>query len=296
VLGLRAMLLQAQKKGDEAAALLEARYASLEKDKAPDEETMGRKILELLVSLGQLDAAERVALRLAARRPTSACPAARILAQRGKLAEALKQCQAAADAGSSVEAGTTATFLVSTMPPGPEADARLKQADAVLTTALKQNPDHFGLLFAQANVQRLQGRYTDAANSYRSMLARNPKNAAVLNNMAWTLSEDLDQPNEGLEKIDEAIQVMGRNPSLLDTRGVILTRLGKFDEAIKELEAAAATGPSPAIYYHLARAYHKAGQESSCQKDRALAKQAGLAPSHLQPHEREEMDKLMNHH
>lgn len=296
VLGLKALLLQAQKKNDEAAALLEARYASLEKDNAPDEETMGRKILELLVGLGQFDAAERVGLRLAQRRPTSGAVVARILAQRGKLAEALKLCQAAAAAGNSVEAATTATFLVSTMPPGPDAADRLKQADAVLTTALKQNPDNFGLLFAQANVQRLQGRYTDAANSYRSMLARNPRNAAVLNNMAWTLSEDLDQPKEGLEKIDEAIQVMGRNPSLLDTRGVILTHLGKFDEAIQELAAAAATGPSPGIYYHLARAYHRAGQEDGCQKNRTLAKQAGLVASHLQPHEREEMDKLMNHH
>lgn len=296
VLSLKAMLLRSQKKGEEAASLLEARYASLEKDNAPDAETMGRKILELLVGLGQLDAAERVGLRLGQHRPTSACAVARILAQRGKLEEALKQCQISADAGNSVEAGTTAAFLVSTMPPGDNPAARLKQADAVLTTALKQNPDHFGLLFAQTTVQRLQGRYTDAANAYRSMLARSPKNGAVLNNMAWTLSEDLDQPKEGLEKIDEAIQVMGRNPSLLDTRGVILTRMGKFDEAIHELETAAATGPSPAIYYHLARACHKAGQEAGCAKNRTLAKQAGLSASHLQPHEREEMDKLMNHH
>ena len=62
--------------------------------------------------------------------------------------------------------------------------------------------------------------------------------------MAWTLSEDLNQPAEGLERMHHAIKRIGREPSLLDTRGVILTRLGKFDQAISDLEAAAQVSPS----------------------------------------------------
>jgi uncharacterized protein HemY len=142
-------------------------------------------------------------------------------------------------------------------------------------------------------VQRTQGRYADATQIYRSLLAQNSDNPLVLNNLAWTLSEDLNLPAEGLERIDAAIKKIGRDPSLLDTRGVILTRLGKLDQAISDLEAAAQSSPSAEKYYHLARAYHKASRMPEFQKNRTRAKETGLSPNLLQPNERAEMDKLM---
>ena len=78
--------------------------------------------------------------------------------------------------------------------------------------------------------------------------------------MAWTLSEDLNQPEEGLKRIDEALEQVGRQPHILDTRGVIFTRLGRLDDAISDLEAAAAALPTGPVYFHLARAYQKKGQ------------------------------------
>jgi tetratricopeptide (TPR) repeat protein len=80
---------------------------------------------------------------------------------------------------------------------------------------------------------------------------------------------------------------------MLDTRGVILTRLGKFDQAIADLEASAKAAPSAVTYYHLARAYYKAGRKPEFQKNRDLAKEKGLTASQLQPNEQAEMEKLL---
>jgi Tfp pilus assembly protein PilF len=214
-----------------------------------------------------------------------------ILAQRGQLSEALRLCQIAIDNGSPVEGGTAAVAAVA--PQGPEAVALVKEAGTILDKALKQKPDHFGLLFARASLKRRMSRYDEAAQMYRDMSARSPDNPALLNNWAWTLSEDLNQPAEGLEKINAAIKLVGPNPSFLDTRGVILTRLDKLNEAIEDMEAAAKTGPSAALYYHLARTYKKAGRTAEFQKYRDLAKQAGLTAGQLEPNERPEMQQLM---
>jgi cellulose synthase operon protein C len=296
VIDLRSRILVAQGHSAEAAALLETTYSNVEK--LPNGEAVGRKIIDMLVALNQLDAAERVARRLTDLWPKSSWSLGQVLAHRGKLDEALKLCQAAVKAGAPFEGGTIAGTLVTdkSKPLGVDAPARLKQADAILDAALKQLPNNLTLLFIQATVQRAQGRYTDAAQLYRNLLAQNPDNPLALNNLAWTLSEDLNQPAEGLERIDAAIQRMGRQPSLLDTRGVILTRLGKFDQAISDLEAAIQTSqtPSAAIYYHLARAYQKAGRTAEFQKSRTRAKEAGLNATLLEPSERVEMDKLMN--
>ena len=48
-------------------------------------------------------------------------------------------------------------------------------------------------------------------------------------------------------------------PMALDTRGVILTRLGRLDEAIEELEGGRGRGPPPSAIFHLAMACRNAG-------------------------------------
>ena len=86
---------------------------------------------------------------------------------------------------------------------------------------------------------------------------------------------------------------VGRQGHVLDTRGCILLRLGRLDDAIKDLEAAAAAlGPGP-VLYHLARAYKKAGREGDFEKARKRAVDSGLKLDKLQPSERAEAARLL---
>ena len=92
------------------------------------------------------------------------------------------------------------------------------------------------------------------------MLSLNPENYLFRNNMAWTLSEDLNRPEEGLKQANEAYLRIGWRPDLLDTRGVIEIRLGRLDDAIKDLEEAATALPAGSVYFHLARTFQKKGR------------------------------------
>jgi tetratricopeptide (TPR) repeat protein len=108
----------------------------------------------------------------------------------------------------------------------------------------------------------------------------------VLNNLAWVLSEGLDQTREALTKIDLLIKLAGRRAENLDTRGVILSRMGRLDEAIKDLEEVAQAEPTGVHFYHLAQAYRKAGRDAEFRKALEKARQAGLNAETLDPTER----------
>ena len=93
--------------------------------------------------------------------------------------------------------------------------------------------------------------------------------------------------------IDHVIQNVGRNPNDIDTRGVILMRLGRFDEAIQELKWVVQAEPTGVHYYHLAHAYRKAGRDAEFRKAREQMQQAGLTVADLDPDERTEFEALM---
>jgi hypothetical protein len=114
-----------------------------------------------------------------------------------------------------------------------------------------------------------------------------------LNNCAWILSEELGRPLEGLKRIETLIARSGGQPHTLDTRGVILIRLGQTDQAIRDLETAAGTIPSGPICYHLGRAYLAAGRSKDAARFFARAKVAGLKAEQLQPSERAELARII---
>lgn len=286
---LRARILHA--KGDDAGAeRLIADTFDAHKT-AADATAVGIGLLRLLTALGRPDAAERLGGALAGLDARGRIAFAEFLAGRGKVKEARAQLDAAAKAGAVAEAARTSIALAGEMPGA--AGEWVEQADGLLGLALKGQPGSPELLQAQAYLRHLGRDYDSEIKIYKDIIAKNPNNYYFLNNMAWTLSEEMGKPAEGLARIDEAIAKVGRQSHLIDTRGVILYRLGRLEEAIKDLEAAAAALPSGPIDFHLARAYKAAGKTADFEKYRALAREAGLKAEQLQPSERDEAEKLI---
>ena len=142
----------------------------------------------------------------------------------------------------------------------------MKLAAELLGDAVKgSNPPSVDLLQKQALALHFQKKHPEEIEIYRAILARNPVNFMFLNNLAWTLSEDMGKPGEGIKWADEALKRIGARSAILDTRGVILTRLNRYDEAIHDLEAAVKERPDGAILFHLARAYQKKGRVTAQQ-------------------------------
>ena len=285
---LEARLLKARGKGTEAVTLVDKAFAS--RERSSDAVTVGQGVVKLLVALEEFPAAERIARRLAEMSGRGKIILAEFLGLRGKLKEAAEVYRQAAAQGETRDAVKSAIGLAS----GEFAsnDEWLGQADGLLSLALQGQPDSSELLQARAYLRHLQRKFDEEIKLYDQVMAKNPSTYIFLNNWAWTLSEELAKPEEGLKRVSEAIEKIGKQPHILDTRGVILLRLGRTEEAIADLEIAAGAVPSATIYFHLARAYEKAGRKDDFAKYREKAKELKLKPDQLQPSERAEYDRM----
>ena len=284
----RAWTFHAAGRQADAAATVEA--AMSESEGKPEEEIAGLAYFDLLLKIGQPDSAERLALRIVSRRPRAAWMLGIIQAGRGKVAEALASARSAVEAGATREPLKLIMGMINANQLGP---AELAEAGKLADKALAKASSDLPTIGLVAGVRHFQGRYEDELALHLKNLEIDPTNTVYLNDMAWILSECLGRPAEGLERVDEAIKRGGRLPQFADTRGVILTRLGRHDEAIAELSEAVKLNPSGPFYYHLARAYRKAGRADLHRKYRELARSAGVDPSRLDLPERAEFAAIM---
>ena len=289
---LRAQLIEEKAGPDHAVQAFEQAVA--DRDQAVGSEAFSREVFSILDRKGPdtVDAAEKVARLASGRTPAALGLLARVRVRQGQLAEALDLCRRVQDAGGPAERLQAARIALE-VALASRADARLTpDADAILNGALARDPGSVDLLVYRAMFEHLQGHFGEEARFYRDVLKRQPRHAIALNNLAWTLSEGLHQPSEALTYIDDVVRHFGRSAQALDTRGVILTRLGRHDEAIRDLEDSNRVKPSAVAEFHLALACHEAGREDEFRKYRDRVKEAGLKPEQLDASERAAFEAL----
>ena len=110
----------------------------------------------------------------------------------------------------------------------------------------------------------------------RQVLESRPDDCEALNNLAWVLAmrNQGDMP-QALALINRAIELNDSDPSLVDTRAVILIRSGQNDRALEQLRSVQQQSPQdPGVAFHMAWAYRAIGdmhsaQEPSCKKQSA---------------------------
>ena len=118
-------------------------------------------------------------------------------------------------------------------------EAQRKQVESWLVEASRKRADLLVLSNKLAAIWIRQGRFDEAEELYRRVLASNPDSSEALNNLAWLLA--LRYPNktdEALEKINHAIEVQGATSSLIDTKAVVLIRAKKLKDARDTLDNA----------------------------------------------------------
>jgi tetratricopeptide (TPR) repeat protein len=292
---LRARLILGRSKPTEAAAALEEAYLATADSAAAEQ--FGRESFSILLRMGP-DAqavAERLGRRLAKHNPALSWMTASILASRGQREEALALCRTAVKAGiQPLDLREACRIALDLAVASASETTFLERARAVTETARQRAPEYDDLRVIQAMICHLQERFDEEVRHYRAVLANQPRNPVVLNNLAWALSEGLNQPSEALEKIDELLAIVGRNAEQLDTRGVILTRLDRLEEAVKDLKEAVKDGSNGVRLYHLAKAYKKMGREEDFRKTFEEARRAGLSTTiAVDPTERAELAALL---
>ncbi|MFL5329790.1 MAG: tetratricopeptide repeat protein [Gemmataceae bacterium] len=102
--------------------------------------------------------------------------------------------------------------------------------------------------------------------------------AIVGNNLAWLIAQkkDVDTATlqNALEMVNGAIRKTGEIPAFAGTRGEILVKLGRYQEAIPNLTKALQGSPeNVALHDGLVKAYEATGDKSSADRHRAKAEE-----------------------
>ena len=299
---LRVLIRKEQGRPEDAVRLVEE--AIERREETPAGEAVARSLIGLFgVSEDQAapladraEAAERLARRMAARWPQTAWMLGRVLARGDRAEPAIESCLAAANAPAATrEDVRQSAILASSLASreGTSTDLR-DRVESFLQAELARYPDELDLISLLAFLRHAEGRYEEELSLYRRLESLQPSNPWYLNNIAWLLSERFDDPSAGLEAIDRLLDRVGPVPSYLDTRGMILVRLGRSQEAVLDFQKVVQSMPTKPHYrYHLARAYLKAGQDDAFRSELEMAKAAGLAPAMLEPTERAEMQAIL---
>jgi tetratricopeptide (TPR) repeat protein len=262
---------------------------------APGAPAFGREAFALVVAASPPadGVAERLGRALASRDPGASWMPAMIAGRHARAAEALRLCRAAAEVASPADAREACRVAAGVAQGDPGVD-HAGELEAILEAASRRDPGGAEVPLQLARLRQRQGRHEDAVRIYREVLGRRPDlRPSIQNNIAWVLSEGLHRPDEAIGVADDLLRTQGRAAATLDTRGVILTRLGRPDEAIRDLEESIRIAPAPAHLFHLARAYRDAGKARESLRCLELARRAGLTPGQVDPSERAELEALM---
>lgn len=108
-------------------------------------------------------------------------------------------------------------------------------------------------------------RLDDAMREYEKLLAAEPKNVGVLNNLAWIYQQKQNPKAAGLAA--EAYQLAPEVAAVADTYGWILVRSGQTVQGLAMLQKANRLSPQdPEVSYHLAYALNASGKKDEARQ------------------------------
>jgi tetratricopeptide (TPR) repeat protein len=118
-----------------------------------------------------------------------------------------------------------------------------------------------------------QGKVTDARRHWEQAYQQDPSMALVGNNLAWVLAtqEPTDLPR-ALQMIDSVLARAPNEPAYHGTRGQILLRMKRWQDALKELVVFLKASPdNPETHAALAEAYAQLGFPEIAAKHKEMA-------------------------
>jgi cellulose synthase operon protein C len=165
---------------------------------------------------------------------------------------------------------------------GQTAEAAKLAADWV-----KANPKDLVLRSYLAERSLADQKYDLAAQQYRQMLELAPKNAMLLNNLAWVLGKLGDKT--AISVAQQAVALAPNSPVVLDTLGVLLVDSGDTVKGLEQLKKAVSLGPKlPQLRLSLAKALAKSGDKDGARREL----DAGISNAPEKTPVRTELEKL----
>ncbi|MCE5268544.1 MAG: tetratricopeptide repeat protein [Planctomycetaceae bacterium] len=252
---------------------------------------IAEQIGDLYQRAGQPACAERWYRRVVHFVPSNFGPLTLVLAEQGRIAEALTLCE---EAGKTDVSPRAAIYMCKLLAAGWATPENVRRCEPWLTQAVEKHGQRVDLLTGVAGIRILQGNANEAIRLCRRILSLQPEHFGALNNLAALLSESTPEDRrEARQCIERAIQLFGPTPGLLDTKGTVLLSDREPAGAI-ELFKKAAAGPmaDPRCQFHLAVAYSELGRLDDARNALKQARKTKLERHVLTQAERNQLAAL----
>lgn len=174
-----------------------------------------------------------------------------------------------------------------------EWDSNAKEIEAILDRGLKAHPDDAMILESVGSLRLSQFRYEEAFRLLEAANRLSPDSLLTLNNLAIAASEIPGKESLGLSMIDRAIAKYGRMPDLIDSRGLVLLRIGSIREARESFDEAYALLPDPRFRLHRIQVDMAESDEIDPNKILGGLNLDSLRAMKLTPREKTTLDQLV---
>ncbi|MCH8479515.1 MAG: tetratricopeptide repeat protein, partial [Wenzhouxiangella sp.] len=143
---------------------------------------------------------------------------------------------------------------------------RASEAIALLSGALRQNPDSIALLYTRAICAIAIDDLELAEQDFRRILQIDDDNAMALNALGYTLTDRTDRHEEAYRLIRRALELEPDSPAIQDSMGWVYFRLGQPEKALPYLEQALQGEDNPEIAAHLGEVLWYLGREDEARE------------------------------
>jgi tetratricopeptide (TPR) repeat protein len=155
------------------------------------------------------------------------------------------------------------------------------QAKAQLYAALENYPESLdyydrmlafrpgveGVMLGRAELLLRMDRLDESVAQYREAVEAYPESALSLNALGYTLADRTEEFEEAETLIRKALEYEPDSAAIIDSLGWVLYKLGKYEEALVELERAYERLDDPEVASHIVEVLHAMGRH-----DEAMAR------------------------
>lgn len=142
-----------------------------------------------------------------------------------------------------------------------------EQAGKAFERGMKIYPDDSELRYEYGLFLDNIGKAEEAMEAMKKVIGMNPNHAGALNYVGYMWADKNVHLSKALEYILRAVDIKPENSYIRDSLGWVYFRLGRFKEAIHELEEALRLGDEdPAILEHLGDAYQAVDRAGDAEK------------------------------
>lgn len=219
---------------------------------------------------------------------------ASLLSQLGEFDASIKEFRALSDSGKDRD---VLLFISQVQDKAKRFADESRTLDAVEALS-KTEPEKEAVLFQRGAMYERQKNFEAAEQTFRKVIAQNPKNAGALNYLGYMFADRSIHLDEAQQMITKALELAPGNGAFLDSLGWLLFRQNRLDQAVVELKKALDdknTSDDPTVHDHLAEVYFKQGKvkEAIQQWEVAVAGFKAALPSDQDPEELAKVSKKL---